>query len=114
MCAGMQHLPSVPTLTLLPPSIPCREDEEALLALSRTFSDAAIAYLNVVIVTDDPSRIPMQTALIGLVMRAASCAADPDISAATFPFWRALENEMYGLRACVAVLDVSVERVLCK
>ena len=75
-----------------------REDEDALLALARTFTDAAIAYLNVVVVTDEPSRFPLQGALVSLVMRAAACPGDPEVSAATFPFWRALENEMYGLR----------------
>ena len=73
------------------------DDEDALLSLARMFSDAAVAYIRVAVVTDDPVRSGAAVPLVALVMRVAVCPL-PDVSAASFRFWKALEEELYTLR----------------
>jgi hypothetical protein len=89
---------------------PRREDEDALLVLSRTFSDAATAYLDFVVLgrattdgggsppTANPELERLSAGLVSLVTTAATCRLDPQISSATFPFWRALGDGMFSLR----------------
>jgi TRAP-type C4-dicarboxylate transport system permease large subunit len=77
--------------------------------LARTFSDAATAFLEPVVLcrgsgigggsgSEAAELARLSSGLVGLVVTAATCPLDPQVSAATFPFWKALGDATFSLR----------------